>query len=882
MLGLPRRKGPIMTRPPRPFPLALATLAAAFLAACGTTAVDPTLSAERGSSPLAAQFAEASLESGVPVDLLLAIGYSESRFSQRAGQPSALDGYGVMHLRAGSTLPRAAELSGATVGSLQHDARANVRGAALVLAELAREGGGLPTSLPGWKPALQRYSGLGEWGPHYAAQVLDVLAQGAQGLDEQGLSLAVLAHPEARVTLLPNELGQMGFEARPDYSEADWVGPSPNSSSRGSAINMVVIHTCQGGFSGCVSWLLNSAAQASAHYVVSSAGKVDQLVEEYLKAWHATCVNPRSVGIEHEGYIDDPGRWYTDAMYCASAKLVKSICTRHGFPCDRAHVIGHKEANDLYCGPGHTDPGSGWNWTKFMSYVESGCGGSGTGRILGFVYKNPTNDAASRLAGATVKLSSGASTTTDATGLYTFTVAPGSYTATASAAGYQGASVTRTVVAGADSWGSIGLDGTATATNGQYYGAVYEVNEANPSDMSKKLPGATVTLDTGASTAARPTDAIFKFDDVKAGPHTATAALTGYKTGSSTKTVEACATPATCATWGSIGLTKDGGTVLTPPKVIITAPADGATLEEAQLDLTGQVDNATDVKTVKIEWAGQSVDAPIGAGAAFSAPVKVPPGDTTLKVTATNGAGSGEASVTVHFKTGLCGFVYETAAEGTGGESARIGGATVELLPSADLCAAAVASATTKSPDGTWCIDAAPGDYFLRVKAGGHLTSVEGVSVSDERRGTSNVGVPAGTDPAPGIEITEPPPGADGKVAASGSTVTLKGNVKGMNAIKVTANGTQVDVSENTFTLADFAVSGETTVELVATGACGETASLTVTIVPASSAIDAGTGADGGKLPVANTGACGCASGGEGLTILGLASMLAALVRRRK
>lgn len=863
-------------------PLSLAAVAAALLAACGTTAVDPTLTEPRGSSPLARTFAEASLESGVPVDLLLAVGYSESRFSQRAGRPSALDGYGVMHLRHGSTLQRAAELSGSSVEELKRDARANVRGAALVLAELAREAGALPASLPQWKPALARYSGLGEWGPEYAAQVLGVLADGAQGADEQGQTLAVLPHPEARVTLLPGELAQMGFEARPDYASAEWVGPSPNSSSRsGTAIDMVVIHTCQGAFSGCSSWLMNPSAQASAHYVVASDGHIHQLVEEYLKAWHATCVNPRSVGIEHEGYVDDPDRWYTDAMYCASAKLVKSICTRHGFSCDRSHVIGHKEANDLYCGPGHTDPGPGWNWTKFMSYVNSGCGGAGTGRLLGFVYKNPTNDAASRLAGATVKLDNGASTTTDSTGLYTFTVAPGSYTATASASGYASASATRAVAAGADTWGSIGLDVSGSAATGQYYGAVYEVNAANPTDMSKKLPGASVTLDTGATATARATDAIFKFDNVKTGTRTATATLAGYKTGSSTKDVAACSDPATCATWASIGLVKDGGTVVSPPRVAITTPADGATLDEAQLDLTGQVDNATDVKTVKVEWAGQSVDAPIGAGAAFSAPIKVPPGDTTITVTATNGAGSGSASVTVHFKTGLCGFVYESAGEGGGGESARIGGASVELLPSTDLCAAAVASATTQSPDGTWCIDAAPGAYFLRVKAAGHLTSVEGVTVSDERRDTSKVGVPAGTDPAPGIEITDPVP-VDGKISASGSTVTLQGTVQGMNATKVTANGTEVTVSENTFTLQDFAVSGETTVDFVATGACGETANLSVTLVPGSTSPDAGSKPDGGSRPVSNAGACGCASGGEGLTLAGIAAMLAALVRRRR
>jgi hypothetical protein len=173
---------------------------------------------------------------------------------------------------------------------------------------------------------------------------------------------------------------------------------------------------------------------------------VNQLVEE-SQGLHATSVNLRSVGFAHEGSVDDP----TDGTQAvlASAKLVKSICTRHGIPCDRSHVIGHKEANDLYCGPGHTDPGSGWNWTKFMGYVNNGCGGSGTGRLLGFVYKNPTNDAASRLAGATVTLSTGHATT-DAGGVYTL-ASPPAATPPPLDLRYRGL-VTRTVTAGADTW----------------------------------------------------------------------------------------------------------------------------------------------------------------------------------------------------------------------------------------------------------------------------------------------------------------------------------------------------------------------------------------------------------------------------------------------
>ena len=87
-----------------------------------------------------------------------------------------------------------------------------------------------------------------------------------------------------------------------------------------------------------------------------------------------------------------------------------------------------------------------------------GCGGdvpAGEGFFKGVVYRAP--DTSDRVAGATVTLNTGQSATTDGVGYFEFELAAGTYTATASKAGFQAASSTRTVVAGADVWGSIGL-----------------------------------------------------------------------------------------------------------------------------------------------------------------------------------------------------------------------------------------------------------------------------------------------------------------------------------------------------------------------------------------------------------------------------------------
>ena len=91
------------------------------------------------------------------------------------------------------------------------------------------------------------------------------------------------------------------------------------------------------------------------------------------------------------------------------------------------------------------------------AYFNSSCSGGGptTGTLMGVVYVNPNLD--DRIPGATVTLNTGASTTANGVGYWEFELAPGTYTATASKAGYVSASNTKTVTAGGEVWGSIGL-----------------------------------------------------------------------------------------------------------------------------------------------------------------------------------------------------------------------------------------------------------------------------------------------------------------------------------------------------------------------------------------------------------------------------------------
>lgn len=161
-----------------------------------------------------------------------------------------------------------------------------------------------------------------------------------------------------------------------DYAGASWLaahkGNYTNASRpKSDPINKVVIHTMQGTVAGTKAWFRNPKSEVTTHYLVSSSkGSVTQMVHESDIAWHAGNwdYNKTSIGIEHEGYVENPKKWYTKNMYASSAKLVRSICDRYGIPKDRKHIIAHSEVP----GATHTDPGKGWNWDRFMDLVRDG------------------------------------------------------------------------------------------------------------------------------------------------------------------------------------------------------------------------------------------------------------------------------------------------------------------------------------------------------------------------------------------------------------------------------------------------------------------------------------------------------------------------------
>jgi hypothetical protein len=430
----------------------------------------PTAAAGVRRGDLTATFNAAADEFSVPAPLLYAIAWEASRFDPEI--ESVWGGYGLFDLREGErdpSLEHASALLEVNPNRMIEDWRLQARGAAAILADQARlsNGGVLPPSddLMAWWDAVRAFSGREEplLQDQYASYVFETIQDGLLADSPLG---SVFVGPqrvslEGRVAVPP--------PAATDSSLAYQFYPACTDNysnySRGAGdVDMIVIHTVQGSYSGCYYWFANCSASASAHYVVrSSDGQITQMVYEQDVAWHAGHwdTNLRSVGIEHEGYVSDPGTWYTDAMYERSAALTVDIATRLGVSLDRSHIIGHVEVPGCSSGSGggsgcHTDPGSGWDWDHYMALVTGASGISG-GDITGVVADSDIYNGA-RLVGATVWIAeTGESTTVGSDGYYRFDDIPfGSYTIHASYPGYAEGTCAKTTSSATD-WCSIAL-----------------------------------------------------------------------------------------------------------------------------------------------------------------------------------------------------------------------------------------------------------------------------------------------------------------------------------------------------------------------------------------------------------------------------------------
>jgi N-acetylmuramoyl-L-alanine amidase len=154
-----------------------------------------------------------------------------------------------------------------------------------------------------------------------------------------------------------------------DYPAAHIV-PSPNHGERAGGLkpDMIILHyTGMETGAAALDWLCRDESQVSSHYFVHEDGRVDQLVAEGRRAWHAgksswqgeTDINSRSIGIEianagHPGGLPDFPSEQIDAV----VELCRNCGERWSIAPER--VLAHSDIAPIR----KVDPGEKFPWER--------------------------------------------------------------------------------------------------------------------------------------------------------------------------------------------------------------------------------------------------------------------------------------------------------------------------------------------------------------------------------------------------------------------------------------------------------------------------------------------------------------------------------------
>ncbi len=329
-------------------------------------------------------FAAASDEFDVPATILRSVAQVETLWQMVEGSVE-FDGQepsvGMMALR-GANLEEGAALAGVTVADATNEPLANIRAAAALLSAMADEQGISDRSnYEAWAEVLGDYSGITNVDARNAyihAEVFPAIVASTPTVGDQGGRDIFAELPEDQTV-----------GAGPDYAGSIWR-PSPNNSARpgGSAgdPSMVVIHTCEGSYSGCWGWLVNPDSGVSAHYVVNNTGsEISQLVAENRKGWHVGATyncslngntdcakngsgsNNFTIGIEHAGYAKQAS-WDANQID-ASARLVCDISQGQDIVRDQYHIVAHGRLQPY----NRIDPGPNWPWASYLAAIQTYC-----------------------------------------------------------------------------------------------------------------------------------------------------------------------------------------------------------------------------------------------------------------------------------------------------------------------------------------------------------------------------------------------------------------------------------------------------------------------------------------------------------------------------
>lgn len=151
------------------------------------------------------------------------------------------------------------------------------------------------------------------------------------------------------------------------------VHPSPNAGERRgvTAPDLLILHyTGMEDGEAAVRWLCSERSEVSCHYLVHEDGRIVQMVEEAMRAWHAGAgswrgrddVNSRSLGIEIVNPGHDHGyRPFPPVQIAAVVELCKECVGRWNIPPE--NVLAHSDVAPAR----KRDPGELFPWDQLFA-----------------------------------------------------------------------------------------------------------------------------------------------------------------------------------------------------------------------------------------------------------------------------------------------------------------------------------------------------------------------------------------------------------------------------------------------------------------------------------------------------------------------------------
>jgi N-acetylmuramoyl-L-alanine amidase len=144
--------------------------------------------------------------------------------------------------------------------------------------------------------------------------------------------------------IIKDSISKTGSTALQNGITTEWIGTVNFNLRKPSFI--IIHHTAQDSVQQTINTFTKTRTQVSAHYIISENGKVVQMLNDYLRAWHAgnsswgktTDLNSCSIGIE----LDNNGfKPFTESQISSLVALLTKLKKDYNIPTQ--NILGHAD-----------------------------------------------------------------------------------------------------------------------------------------------------------------------------------------------------------------------------------------------------------------------------------------------------------------------------------------------------------------------------------------------------------------------------------------------------------------------------------------------------------------------------------------------------------